>query len=99
MTLFDPQRVAATRRRFLGQISFAGLAMAATPAWAEKMVKLPLPGGPDERPLTNAFPQKGPMILQRTRPAAVGDAFRGVRSWRVHAKRPILCALALGGHP
>src|ERR1700730_11523654 len=31
--------------------------------------------------------------------AAVGDAFRGVRSWRVHAKRPILCALALGGHP
>jgi DMSO/TMAO reductase YedYZ molybdopterin-dependent catalytic subunit len=75
MTLFDPQRVAATRRRFLGQISFAGLAMAATPAWAEKMVKLPLPGGPDERPLTTAFPQKGPMILQRTRPPLLETPF------------------------
>src|ERR1700737_3428057 len=75
MTLFDPQGAAATRRRFLGQISFAGLAMAATPAWAEKMVKLPLPGGPDERPLTTAFPQKGPMILQRTRPPLLETPF------------------------
>jgi DMSO/TMAO reductase YedYZ molybdopterin-dependent catalytic subunit len=73
--LFDQQGVAATRRRFLGQISFAGLAMAAIPAWAEKMVKLPLPGGPDERLLTTAFPQKGPMILQRTRPPLLETPF------------------------
>jgi DMSO/TMAO reductase YedYZ molybdopterin-dependent catalytic subunit len=32
------------------------------------MIKLPLPGGPDEREITTAFPQKGALILQRTRP-------------------------------
>jgi len=37
-------------------------------ALAESMVKLPLPGGPDERAITTAFPQKGALILQRTRP-------------------------------
>ena len=75
MTLFDPRGVAATRRRFLGQVGFAGLAMAATPVWAEKVVKLPLPGGPEERPLTTDFPQKGPMILQRTRPPLLETPF------------------------
>jgi len=34
-----------------------------------------LPGGPDERPLTTAFPQKGPMILQRTRPPLLETPF------------------------
>ena len=75
MILFDPRGVAATRRRFLGQVGFAGLAMAATPVWAEKVVKLPLPGGPEERPLTTDFPQKGPMILQRTRPPLLETPF------------------------
>src|SRR3546814_5264966 len=32
------------------------------------MTDLALPGGPGERTLTTAFPQKGAMILQRTRP-------------------------------
>ncbi len=41
---------------------------AALPAWAAGSVKLPLPGGPDERALTTAFPGKGEMILQRTHP-------------------------------
>jgi DMSO/TMAO reductase YedYZ molybdopterin-dependent catalytic subunit len=73
--LFDPRGVAATRRCFLGQVGFAGLAMAATPAWAEKMVELPLPGAPRGRPLTTDFPQKGPMILQRTRPPLLETHF------------------------
>jgi hypothetical protein len=45
--------------------SWEGLASA--PAFADTMIKLPLPGGPDERPITTAFPQKGALILQRTR--------------------------------
>jgi DMSO/TMAO reductase YedYZ molybdopterin-dependent catalytic subunit len=32
------------------------------------MITLPLPGGPNKRPITTAFPQKGPLILQRSRP-------------------------------
>jgi hypothetical protein len=46
----------------------------AVPAWAQS-IKLPLPGGPDERPLTQAFPQKGTMVLQRTRPAMLETPF------------------------
>jgi DMSO/TMAO reductase YedYZ molybdopterin-dependent catalytic subunit len=39
------------------------------------MVKLPLPGGPDERAITTAFPQKGALILQRTRPPLLETPF------------------------
>jgi DMSO/TMAO reductase YedYZ molybdopterin-dependent catalytic subunit len=42
--------------------------MAAFPAWADTFVDLDLPGGPNRRELTTAFPQKAQMILQRTRP-------------------------------
>ena len=35
----------------------------------------PLPGGPNERLLTTAFPQKGEMILQRTRPPLLETPF------------------------
>ena len=58
------------RRKFLGQAAAFG-ALAAFPATAaptETTVDLPLPGGPDARQLTTAFPEKGEMILQRTRP-------------------------------
>jgi DMSO/TMAO reductase YedYZ molybdopterin-dependent catalytic subunit len=57
-----------SRRFLIGQVGLAGLAMAATPAWAQTTVDLALPGGPDARPMTTRFPQKGAMILQRTRP-------------------------------
>lgn len=57
-----------SRRRFLRSAGAASLALAATPALADSLVRLPLPGGPDERTITTAFPQKGPVILQRTRP-------------------------------
>jgi DMSO/TMAO reductase YedYZ molybdopterin-dependent catalytic subunit len=58
----------SSRRRFLTTIGGATLALVPARALAEAMVKLPLPGGPDGRPITTAFPQKGALILQRTRP-------------------------------
>jgi DMSO/TMAO reductase YedYZ molybdopterin-dependent catalytic subunit len=61
-------RSRSCRRQFLGGAGAATLALASAPGWADTMVKLLLPGGPDERPMTTAFPQKGAMILQRTRP-------------------------------
>ena len=57
-----------TRRSLLAQAGIAGLALSATPSFAEEMVKLPLPSDPRERPITHNFPQKGRMILQRARP-------------------------------
>src|ERR1700722_13744364 len=58
----------ASRRQFLKKAGAATLALASAPALADTMIKLPLPGGPDERLMTDAFPQKGTLILQRTRP-------------------------------
>jgi DMSO/TMAO reductase YedYZ molybdopterin-dependent catalytic subunit len=66
---------ASTRRAFLGSAGTAALALLTTPAWAETMVNLPLPGGPGRRPITTVFPQKGPMILQRTRPPLLETPF------------------------
>jgi DMSO/TMAO reductase YedYZ molybdopterin-dependent catalytic subunit len=65
------------RRRFLEQAAALG-ALAAFPvsaARAETTISLPLPGGPDTRPLTTAFPEKGAMILQRTRPPLLETPF------------------------
>jgi DMSO/TMAO reductase YedYZ molybdopterin-dependent catalytic subunit len=64
-----------TRRFLLGQAGLAGLAMATTPAWAQTMVDLPLPGGPGARAIATNFPQKGAMILQRTRPPLLESPF------------------------
>jgi DMSO/TMAO reductase YedYZ molybdopterin-dependent catalytic subunit len=64
-----------TRRRFLNSAGFLGGMLATFPAWADDLVKLNLPGGPDERALTNSFPQKGPMILQRSRPPLLETPF------------------------
>lgn len=57
-----------SRRRFLQSAVILGGMLATFPAWADPFVDLDLPGGPDRRDLTTAFPQKGQMILQRTRP-------------------------------
>jgi DMSO/TMAO reductase YedYZ molybdopterin-dependent catalytic subunit len=64
-----------TRRRLLGHAGMAGLTLAAGPALAQTIVELPLPGGPGERPITTAFPQKGAMILQRSRPPLLETPF------------------------
>jgi DMSO/TMAO reductase YedYZ molybdopterin-dependent catalytic subunit len=61
------RRYAMTRRHLLGAAGLGGIALSLSRASAET-IKLPLPGGPDEREITTAFPQKGAMILQRTRP-------------------------------
>ena len=50
-----------------GRKHFGGM-VATFPAWADRFVTLDLPGGPNWRDLTTAFPQKGQMILQRTSP-------------------------------
>ena len=63
-----------TRRRLLATAGAAGVALS-KPAWAQSMVDLALPGGPGARQITTAFPQKGPMILQRTRPPLLETPF------------------------
>jgi DMSO/TMAO reductase YedYZ molybdopterin-dependent catalytic subunit len=68
-------RSLTSRRQFLGKAGAATLALASAPAPADTMVKLPLPGGPDERPMTTAFPQKGALILQRSRPPLLETPF------------------------
>jgi DMSO/TMAO reductase YedYZ molybdopterin-dependent catalytic subunit len=56
------------RRELLAATGLSGVTFLSHRALAQTMIKLPLSGGPDARPITTAFPQKGPMILQRTRP-------------------------------
>src|SRR6195256_2883300 len=68
-------RSLACRRQFLGGAGAATLALTSAPALADTVVKLLLPGGPDERPMTTAFPQKGALILQRTRPPLLETPF------------------------
>src|SRR6478672_6198271 len=63
-----------TRRQLLATASAAGVAFT-NPSWAETTIDLPLPGGPGARPITTGFPQKGPMILQRTRPPLLETPF------------------------
>jgi DMSO/TMAO reductase YedYZ molybdopterin-dependent catalytic subunit len=66
-------RIPTTRRRFLGQAALGG-ALVATPAWAQGTINLGF-AGTNERNLTKAFPQKGEMILQRTRPPLLETPF------------------------
>ena len=63
------------RRAVLSGASAALTLRSMAPAWAGDTVNLPLPGGPTARPVTTAFPQKGAMILQRTRPALLETPF------------------------
>jgi DMSO/TMAO reductase YedYZ molybdopterin-dependent catalytic subunit len=63
-----------TRRHLLAAATATG-ALLSPVARAQKLVDLPLPGGPDTRSITTAFPQKGPMILQRTRPPLLETPF------------------------
>ena len=65
---------AATRRAFLGQGGLGALALGSGRALADG-IRLPLPSEPRERAITTAFPGKGPMILQRTRPPLLETPF------------------------
>jgi hypothetical protein len=57
-----------TRRRVLGGMGLASLALMSSPASAQETVDLHVPGGPSTRVITTSYPQKGRMILQRTSP-------------------------------
>ena len=65
----------ATRRNVLAGAAGALFAGPATRALADDSVDLHLPGGNGVRALTDAFPQKGRMILQRTHPALLETPF------------------------
>ncbi len=83
-----------TRRRFLNSASILGGMLATLPVWADGLAKLNLPGGPDERSLTTSFPQKGTMILQRSRPPLLEAPFevfdRGVfTTWFASRNHPL----------
>ena len=66
---------AVSRRGLLRGMGALGAVAATAPAWAQGAMKLGLNGGPGERALTGAFPQKGSMILQRTRPPLLETPF------------------------
>jgi DMSO/TMAO reductase YedYZ molybdopterin-dependent catalytic subunit len=74
MTAHNARSNLISRRRLLATASAAS-AVFSTAARAQKLVELPLPGGPGERQITTAFPQKGTMILQRTRPPLLETPF------------------------
>ena len=69
-----------SRRKLLRGVGALGVAAWGSQAWgskawAEDRVALGLNGGPDQRALTSAFPQKGAMVLQRTRPPLLETPF------------------------
>src|ERR1700704_3753916 len=70
-----PPHYRSSRRHFLARAGAASFALASVPALAEAITQLPWPGGPDERQITTAFPQKGELILQRTRPPLLETPF------------------------
>ncbi|MFA5957621.1 molybdopterin-dependent oxidoreductase [Hyphomicrobium sp.] len=67
MNPFSFEARTLTRRAFLGRAALGGAALMSAPAWAHG-IDFPFPGGFGEREMTTSFPQKGSMILQRTRP-------------------------------
>lgn len=58
-----------------GFLTGAAALLGAEAARAQGVVQLPLPGGPAERALADGFPQKGRMVLQRTRPPLLETPF------------------------
>ena len=60
-----------TRRQLLGAAGVGALALAGHPGHNLRLI----PGGPNVRQITTAFPHKGPMILQRTRPPLLETPF------------------------
>lgn len=73
----DRQRTGSglSRRSFVSAVGAAGLALLPRNSFGAETVDLGLPGGGGERSLTTAFPQKGQMILQRTRPPLLETPF------------------------
>src|SRR6202171_6560591 len=64
----DVQPSRLTRRRVLGGMGIASVALMSSAASAQETVDLHVPGGPSTRMITTSYPQKGQMILQRSSP-------------------------------
>jgi DMSO/TMAO reductase YedYZ molybdopterin-dependent catalytic subunit len=64
----DLQPTGLTRRRVLGGMGVASLALISSAASAQETVDLQVPGGPSTRIITTSYPQKSRMILQRSSP-------------------------------
>jgi len=64
-----------SRRRFLANAGGASISLMSSSSFAKTMIRLPLPGGPDDRSLTTGFPEKKAMILQRSRPPLLETPF------------------------
>jgi hypothetical protein len=64
-----------SRRHFLKAASVFALLQPTNAAWADAFVNLDLPGGPDQRSITTVFPEKGRMVLQRSRPPLLETPF------------------------
>jgi DMSO/TMAO reductase YedYZ molybdopterin-dependent catalytic subunit len=64
-----------SRRRLLQAASIFAALPPTNLAWADAFVNRHLPGGPDQRSITTDFPQKGRMILQRSRPPLLETSF------------------------
>jgi DMSO/TMAO reductase YedYZ molybdopterin-dependent catalytic subunit len=62
------------QRQLLGAAGVGALAFP-RPSWEQTIIDVGLPGGPGARQITTTFPQKGPMILQRTRPPLLETPF------------------------
>ena len=67
--------VSSSRRAVLKQAGLAAVSLLSSPALAAEQIDLKLPDGGGERALTTAFPDKGGMILQRTRPPLLETPF------------------------
>src|SRR6202035_130056 len=68
MREYDVRPSDLTRRRVLGGMGVAGLALMSSPALAQETVDLHVRGGPSTRMITTSYPQKRRMILQRSSP-------------------------------
>lgn len=66
---------ALSRRHLLAGATAGAAALASYPSLAATVINLPLQQRPTARPITTAFPQKGAMILQRTRPPLLETPF------------------------
>src|SRR5258707_11435239 len=64
----DVQPSGLTRRRVLGGMGIASVALMSSAASAQETVDLHVPGGPSTRAITTSYPQKGRMTRQRWSP-------------------------------
>ena len=79
--MFDDQKITQKNSATLSRRAFGigaaavGLSFQSQAVLAGSTIDLRLPGGGGERPTTETFPQKGKMILQRTRPPLLETPF------------------------